>query len=111
MLVIRKEQMAAFEVSFRERFEVRMAEHLTTYFPAESDRLGPDLAAFVRRNTDKALQYGINSEREVCIYLDLAMTYGEQFDRELSWSQKILTDPALGSPAKIERMLQIAIHE
>jgi hypothetical protein len=111
MLVIRKEQIAAFEASLRERFESRMADHLTTYFPLESGRLGPELRAFIRRNIDKAFQYGIDAEHDVCIYLDLAMAYGAQFDEVLPWSRNILNDPALGAPAKIERLLETALPE
>jgi hypothetical protein len=111
MLVVRKEQIAVFEARLRERFESRMADHLAAYFPAETGRLGLELPAFIRRNTDKALHYGINREHDVCIYLDLAMAYGEQFDAALPWSRDILNDPALGAPAKIERLLKIAVPE
>jgi hypothetical protein len=96
----------------RRRFETEMAVHLATFFPEPCAAMGDDeIALFIRRTVDKALAYGIERERDVCKFLDIAMALGRDFDRdpEFPWSREILTDSTLGGIAKIDRLVELAI--
>lgn len=113
MLVIRHEQMAALGASLRTRFEEEMAVHLETFFPEPCAALGRDaLAAFIRRTIDKAIGYGIERERDVCKFLDVAMALGEEFDHDpqFPWSRNILTNSSLAGQEKTERLVRAALE-
>jgi hypothetical protein len=113
MLSIRPEQMAVFSASLRKRFETEMAAHLETFFPKPCARMGPEeLAVFIRRTVDKALAYGIERERDVCKFLDVAMALGQDFDHDPqhSWAREILTDASLVGQEKIGRLVKAALE-
>src|SRR5712691_9754666 len=98
MLVIRKEQIAAFGEGLRRRFESEMAVHLERFFPEPCAAMGGEkLGTFIKHTIDKAIRYGIDRERDVCKFLDVAMALGRDFDKDprFSWSRDILTDASL----------------
>jgi hypothetical protein len=113
MLVIRQEQMAALGASLRGRFEAEMAVHLATFFPEPCASMTRDkLASFIRRTADKALGYGIDRERDVCKFLDVAAEFGQDFDHDpkLPWARDVLTDPLLVGQEKINRLVKAALE-
>ncbi len=90
-----------------------MAAHLETFFPKPCARMGPEeLAVFIRRTVDKALAYGIERERDVCKFLDVAMALGQDFDHDQrhSWAREILTDASLVGQEKIGRLVKAALE-
>ena len=112
MLVIRAEQTVALGASVKRRFEREMADHLSTFFPEQCAALRDDeLSLFIQTTVDRALGYGINRERDVCKFLDVAMALGKDFDRsgEHPWSREILSDEMLVGQEKIERLVQGAL--
>lgn len=112
MLVIRAEQMVALGESIKRRFEREMADHLSTFFPEQCAALRADeLSLFIQTTIDRALAYGIDCERDVCKFLDVAMALGNDFDRsdEHPWSREILSDEMLVGQEKIDRLVQEAL--
>ena len=114
MLRIRNSQMQTFEQAAMSAFELRMVEHLRTYFPWHYRTWGPETAhAVVRYGCQKAQSYGFTTERDICLYLTLIATLGGNFDtdRQLLWAQQILTDTSMREPTiRIDRLTDRAME-
>lgn len=93
MLRIKSAQVAVLGRTFVDDFVERMVVHLGTYFPRPCGALGPDgLRALIRRGIERAQGHGIASERDVCVFLGLMLTFGEDFDKALPWARAIVRD-------------------
>ncbi len=94
-------------------FEDRMVVHLNKFFPEQCEALGePGTREEIRNGIDRAARYGIETERDVCKYIDLMFAFGRDFDTnpELPWAARILNDTKYESPtAKVEDLHQTAI--
>ncbi len=115
MLTIRAEQMAILGTSVRKNFELEMADHLSQFFPEQCAKQSEEgLSKFVATNIDRALGYGLERERDVCKFLDVAMALGEDFDRsgDYPWAKEILEDEWGTGEEKIDRLVKLALkHE
>ena len=101
MLILRNEQMRAFDADRRRRFEQQMFEHARRYFPERCRMLGDEQTReWILHGIDRSGSYGIVSDRDVCKYIDVMFVYGREFDvdPQCRWAPKILgpqhTDPA-----------------
>jgi hypothetical protein len=114
MLRIRSQQMQTFEQAAMAGFELRMIDHLRTYFPWHYRMWGPETArTVVRYGCQKAQGYGFTTERDICLYITLVATLGGSFDadRQLPWAKQILTDTSLSEPtARIDRLTDRAME-
>jgi hypothetical protein len=114
MLRIRNAQMQTFEQAAMASFEMRMVEHLRTYFPWHYRMWGSETArTVVRYGCQKAQGHGFTTERDICLYLTLLATLGGNFDtdRQLPWAQQILADISLRGPtARIDRLTDQAME-
>jgi hypothetical protein len=112
MLTIRKEQMSVFGPLGEKAFEDRMLAHLKKIFPEQSEALRePKLRETIQYGTQRAADYHITSERDVCKYVDLMILYGRDFDKDSNhpWAQSILQNQAIRNPSsKIERLCKAA---
>jgi hypothetical protein len=109
---MREEQMAAFSEQACDVFVERVVDHIQEFFPAHYEAMGDaDTAALVRRGIERAEAYGIREEALVCQYVDLMLLHGPDFDVNpaSAWSQKILTNPKLDAPAKIDGINEITL--
>lgn len=106
MLRIKSAQVAVLGRTFVDDFVERMVIHLGTYFPRPCGALGPDgLRAFIRRGVERAQGHGVASERDVCVFLGLMLTFGEDFDRALPWAREIVADrDIVEARERIERL-------
>jgi hypothetical protein len=98
MLRIRREQMAVLEKHVFEQFIQSIAEHLYRFFPDKCDVYTRDgLFEIISYGIERAKTYGIESQRDVCIYIDLMFLLGRDFDAELAttWVGEILNDEKL----------------
>jgi hypothetical protein len=111
-MVIRKEQMSALAGNAAADFENRMVVHLKKCFPAECEKLQEQrVRETIRYGMDRAAQYGVKTERDVCKYIDVMMVFGRDFDQraDLPWAAQILNDMVLKTPtARIERLVEVA---
>jgi hypothetical protein len=103
MLTIRHSQIAHFSSEKRRQFIVAMCRYLREQF---HDELWAVDAATLQRQVDttihRARNYGLSTERDCCRYLNLAVTYGWDFDRQpqYDWMRKILIDTQVTTPSQ-----------
>lgn len=112
MLTIRKEQMAVFEKVAEDDFENRMLSHIKEFFPEHYERLAESsLREFIHDGVDRAAAYGIEWQPDVCLYIDLMLVFGRDFDRDpaLPWASTILNDPEIPGPTARIYELQNAV--
>ncbi len=103
MLRIHPEQAAAFSAAAVRDFEARMVVHLQRFFPEDCQRLGADgVRELIRHGVAGAAGYGIVSEHDVTLYLNLTVALGRDFDRDplLPWARAVLVDPELPEPSR-----------
>ena len=110
MLKIRARQFGIFSKSAIIDFEERMKLHLKKFFPEHCAALGDeDLVEMIRYGIESAEKYQIEIERDVCIYIDLMFTLGQEFDTdpELPWVAEILGSEDIPSPtARIDALYE-----
>ena len=92
MLTIREQQL---KVLAQEMFVSWMISHLKEFFPREAS--GLDHTEMRRRilvASQRARQYGFNTESQLCRYIDLTFVLPPSFDDnpELPWASEILSD-------------------
>jgi hypothetical protein len=83
------------------KFEDRMVEHLRENFPEECEEMGEeDVREAVRHGVERAGEYGMELEQDVCNYINVMFVYGRDFDTdaELPWAGQILNDPSREDP-------------
>lgn len=100
-MIIRKTQMESFEVDARKRFIDFMQDHLSEHFPDHYQALGPEgVRRAIEAGIERAKQYGMVSEHDVCKFIDLQFAFGESFDSDgtYPWATKVLTDPEIRNP-------------
>lgn len=93
MLKLRTEQVAALADERGAEFAGRMLTHLCRCFPAATRTMSDrDIHAAIRHGRDRAVSYGITTERGVCKYLNLMFVFGRDFDRDpgCAWAGEIL---------------------
>lgn len=108
MLIIRKQQMDAFADEMLNRFNAQILHHVRSFFPEQCNILGEEgIKEAIRYGIDRAASYGIEIERDVCLYIDLMFAFGRDFDKdpELPWSGEILSDEAMPDPTGRINML------
>jgi hypothetical protein len=113
MLKIRKEQDEELGKIALKRFEDSMVEHLRKFFSDECELLGEDgTRQTIHYAIERAGEYGIVSERDVCIYTDVMFAFGRDFDKDpkLPWAAQILNDESLkDSPSeKVDKLYEAA---
>ena len=93
MLRIRKEQMDVLQAEALRDFEKRVADHARLFFPAECKALGEDTTReIIGKAGERAASHAIVSERDLCLYADLMLILGPEFDAQLPWAHDILKD-------------------
>lgn len=91
MLQLTPSQMEVLSDYIREPFESRLEAHLRTYFADTCVALdSAELRDFIRRGIDRATSHEITRRRDICKFLHLVITFGEDFDRDLAWANDIL---------------------
>ncbi len=112
MIIIRKEQTESFEADARDRFFVLMQDHLSRYFPTHCVALGPaGVHRAIQAGIERARQYEIVSECDVCKFIDLQFAFGQYFDSDgtCPWATDVLNDPDIRNPkARIDDLMDKA---
>ena len=113
MLTIRRAQLASADQAAEEDFARRAVAHLGEFFPEKLAQAGEARALeFVRRILLRAREYDIVSEQDVCLFLDVAVVFGWNFDRSCTWARRILTEPGYGTPStRMELLFEAAMRE
>jgi hypothetical protein len=100
-MIIRRDQIDAFDEAAARGFEDRMLARIAKYFPKHPKLLGDEpLRLLVALALKKAAGYDFTTERNVALYLDLMCLLGSSFDTDpqMPWAAEILADPSFETP-------------
>jgi hypothetical protein len=102
---IRREQAMAFRAEALRDFEDRVLMHVRRCFPDRAASLEEDAVRnLIRRGVERAAAYRIVAERDVCMYVDLMLVFGADFDSERAWAREVLAARG-GDPSTTLRTL------
>jgi hypothetical protein len=107
MLIIRREQLKAFEKAFESRFVRQAMSALAEEMPEECERLGKQrLQALLEKTVAKCDRYGISEEDLLLQFARLQIDHGTDFDisPEDPWARPILGNAATDQHEKIDRL-------
>lgn len=83
MFVIRNAVWDKLAEHARADFVARMRLHLWEFFPEQSAALGDTRTGqLIEYGIRRAGEWGFESERDVCKYIDLMCVFGHAFDRD-----------------------------
>ncbi len=94
-MIIRDEQMAAFNKAALLAFEDTMVTHLAQFSPPLFKAVKEEqLRVAIRFGIERAGEYGITFQGPVRLYLELMLLFGSHFDTDpqYPWTAEILTD-------------------
>jgi hypothetical protein len=98
MLIIRTEQMRAFEQSSLHRFAEEMLEHLKKFSPRHAGVIGEArIRRVIELGMERARKYEFSNQGPVRFYMELMFMYGSEFDTDpqLAWAAEVLNEPNL----------------
>jgi hypothetical protein len=108
MLKIRKEQYEELGKVSLKRFEDSMVEHIKEFFPKYYEiHKEPLIRKVILYAVEQAESYGLITERDVCLYINLVFLWGSNFDTDpqLSWAAAILNDEMItDSVTRIDKL-------
>jgi hypothetical protein len=93
VLKIRSAQFDMFRGAEVQKFEDWMRDHLWRCFEQQCQSLGdPSVREKIRYGIQRAAVYGMTDRREVSMYIDLMVVFGDDFDTDiqLPWAVEIL---------------------
>lgn len=94
-MVIRAQQVTAFESSARDGFENRLAAHIEEYFPVHWREAGEKhIREVIRLGITNGANYGLETQRDIYVYVSLMLYLGSYFDTDpqLPWAAAGLND-------------------
>lgn len=109
--MIRGTQMDIFAALALNSFRTRLIRHVRVNFPQEYEAIGPRLVhLFLELGIKSARRYGLESERDICGYIDLMLIFGPDFDNDqkIPWAGRLLKDNKLPREAKMPTLLNSA---
>jgi hypothetical protein len=107
MFRIRPEHLAAFAQVSLDDFEDRMVEHLGEEFSEKCAALGEAaVRETIRHGVNRAAAYGLEDEYDVCLYLEVMLRLGRDFDKDprQAWAVPILQDKTRDPLDRAERL-------
>ena len=106
-MVIRSAQAEVLSDTAGDQFENRVLAHLNRCFGEECSVMGePAVREWIRYGIQRASEYQIRAERDVCKYIDLMIAFGRDFDRD-AWAATVLKDRGLRDPTtRLETLYQ-----
>jgi hypothetical protein len=108
-MIIRKEQDEALREEARHSYECRVFAHLQRVWPRKVEEVGePASREWIRSGMAKAETYGVETEYDVCRYVDLMFALGPAFDTDPAypWAARILRDEDLDGTTKMDRLYE-----
>jgi hypothetical protein len=110
VLIIREKQRI---VLAEESFTRWLVDHARRFFAPRCLELGPDgTVSFVKEVVGRARRHGLTEGPDICGFVDLAFTFGGDFDRAVPWAQAILAEAGeRASAVSMERLYEAAMAE
>lgn len=103
MLNIKKRQEKALKSAALVSFYTRLQTHIAQFYPEYYAELGEEKARIlIDYSIEQASVYQIISEQGVCLFTDLLLVLGLDFDEssDYPWANAMLTDPDTPDPDK-----------
>jgi hypothetical protein len=112
MLRIRKEQNDELAKVALKRFEDDMVAHVKEFFPRHYEILEePTIREVIQYGVERGEDYGFTTERDVCLYINLMLLLGSNFDTDVQypWAGEILNDETITDPVtRIDQLYDTA---
>ena len=89
-MVIRKEQMDAFQRAAERSYEMRLVHFLQSQFPDAAHEDEASLLEGIRGQIAKARGYGLLTEQQIAAYITSAWLLGGDFDLEFPAAKQML---------------------
>jgi hypothetical protein len=113
MLIIRDEQLGAFERAAWKKFAQSQLAHVREYFPVDHAVLGGDRGTldFIRAGIDRARAAGITVFGDACRYVDLMLSLGTDFviDPQLPWAKALIDDESQDVSTRVDLLHAAAL--
>ncbi len=107
MLVIRDDQIEAFDESMLRSFKNRMFSHLREACPEETSRMSDgELRALIQGGIDKAESYEIFEDNDLRRFLEYMLILNPDFDQDSSFPeiQEILNHEEMDGTEKMDEI-------
>lgn len=106
MLVIRNEQMQAFQTALQKQFIEKLMPLFTALWPKQTAQLGAGYRRFIESSIDRAMSYGIETESAIARFVNLCIVWGPDFEKrpEHAWAMRILKDSNLRGAVKVNEL-------
>jgi len=105
-MIVRKEQMEAFDREETKKFERRVLDRVRRHWPEHLEGLRNDeAAALIQAGIARAESYGFRLERDIATYINLDHLYWPGFDSQ-PHAARILKDPEMDASTKICFLLE-----
>ena len=105
-----EKQMEALDRHSEKLFLDRMIDHLYEIFPDKCQELCSKgkIRELARQGLEQARGYGIDTEEDVALYVDIMFGIGPDFPEgeDMAWARSILENEGLIGPAKMDLILQ-----
>ncbi len=108
VLRIRGDQRGHVTRASGEALEDNVVGHLRRVWTEEAANLSDeDLCRWARYGVERGSLYGIESELEVALFVDLMFLFGPHFDTcdALPWARAILADPSLTGRQRVDALM------
>lgn len=113
-MIIRRDQIRAFEAYMRAAFEDRMVAHMRAHYPERYGALsrgGEDETGardLVRLAVEKATRIGARREGSIQQLLEIMLETRPDFDEDIAmaWARAILDDDTMGGGTRIQLVHQ-----
>jgi hypothetical protein len=89
-VLIRKEQMNAFQQATDSIYEMRLFHFLQNQFPDAAREAEVSLVEGIKAQIAKARGYGLLTERQIAVYITSAWLMGGDFDQEFPAAREML---------------------
>lgn len=109
---IQPQQLVRLNVVAQRSFSRELVLHVKEFFPGHASLGDPQLLRVVDHALARAERHGFTSERNACLYLDLTLMLGAEFDTDpqIPWAAQILADPGFTHPTlRIDHLTNTAL--
>lgn len=99
MLMIRNQQVKAFEIGAKKFFENEMVRHIEQFTPVSFKVIGEQgVRMVVKLGIERARKYGLTNRGPVRFYIEMMFMFGSDFDTDpqYPWVRQIFTSPDKG---------------
>lgn len=114
MLITRNEQIKAFEIAAKKKFENEMVHHMEQFAPLTFKVIGEQgVRKVIEMGIERARKYGFINRGPARFYIEMMFMFGSNFDTDpqYPWATRILEDTDKGNQMwQADRLYNKAMH-